>query len=105
MNIVTDNSQVIADLIKERDELKAHCNELLQFISKDIVYVSGEQYMVADGESIQEILSKTPQQSLAEHDANLLQEELNKAIDGAWSGSHTIERIQERIKQLREQSK
>jgi hypothetical protein len=56
MNIVTDNSQVIADLIKERDELKAHCDFL-----KECCYMLGSGIKVDLSE-----VNRTPQQSLAD---------------------------------------
>ena len=71
MNIVTDNSQVIADLIKERDELKAHCDYLANVLSDieiddDIPHYIQELCLKA--------MTKTPQQSLAEIKAQAIEE-------------------------------
>jgi hypothetical protein len=63
----TDNSQVIADLIKERNELKAHC-EVANTIIKVLAKTDAEKV-------IAEVwFEKPPQQSLAEIKAQAIEE-------------------------------
>jgi hypothetical protein len=71
MNTITNDSKVIADLIKERDELKAHCEKLRNCLMK-------ASAMDADRIGFERCLGKTlastPQQSLAEIKAQAIKE-------------------------------
>jgi hypothetical protein len=71
MNIATDNSEVIAKLQQENDELKAHCEKLRNCLMK-------ASAMDADRIGFERCLGKTlastPQQSLAEIKAQAIEE-------------------------------
>jgi hypothetical protein len=117
MNTVTDNSQVIADLIKERDELKAHCERLRKCLMK-------ASAMDADRIGFEKCLGKTlastPQQSLAGRDIEVIELMLKfaEAHDPHYigmaqlksgtpyqNGTVSILFIKTYIKHLREQAK
>jgi hypothetical protein len=71
MNTVTDNSEVIADLIKERDELKAHCGKLFEFVHDLDSYLdTNELTSIAHGsvfhQEMKHLITFTPHQSLAD---------------------------------------
>jgi hypothetical protein len=71
MNTVTDNSEVIADLIKERDELKAHCGKLFELVHDLDSYLdTNELTSIAHGsvfhQEMKHLITFTPQQSLAD---------------------------------------
>jgi hypothetical protein len=100
MNIATDNSKVIADLIKERDELKAHCDFL-----KECCYMIGNGIKVETSE-----VNRAPQQSLAEIKAEAIKEAFYEYAcekHGAFGadGSEEEEWGIDKANQLREQAK
>ena len=73
MEIISDNSQVIENLIKERDELKAHCERQHLALLNAIHSLPGG-VTKAD---VRDVYDSVPHQSLAEHDYMVI----DKAID------------------------
>jgi two-component SAPR family response regulator len=117
MNIVTDNSKVIADLIKERDELKEFSCQLYSVITqlqkerdelkahcdflKECCYMIGNGIKVETSE-----VNRTPQQSLAEIKAQAIDEAIDEIGFIECAGkipAIDLFDLKEYVSQLREQ--
>jgi hypothetical protein len=101
----TDNSEVIADLIKERDELKAHCEKLRNCLMKASAM---DPDRIGFEKCLGKTLASTPQQSLAEIKVQTIEEYVHQIYapyEYTASYGEFVQETLEYAEELREQAK